>query len=220
MRVAVLTIGSLFWERHRWQPDALDFEAATPLAVPIRYGRQSASRDDGYTMVVSLSSPPGSARLVPFRARATDFDELLRFAQIVGDAEGYQGELFTAWGCVAMLAEPDGEVVARWRQALAGRAAPILSAYREEDAPCDPAGLLHPSLWSRELAERVDVVFATVTKPVAIQPTAAEIVAAMGAPPEGNRAYQYFRSNVMAGITTYQDREITAALRGRGFMPD
>jgi hypothetical protein len=214
-----MTIGSLFWERHRWQADVLDFDAATPIAVPIRYGRQSTKRDDGYTMVVSRTSPVGSARIVPFRRRAADFEELLQYARIVGEAEGFQRELFTPWGCVAILTALDHEVLPRWRRQLADAATPIVAAYGADDAPCDREAVMHASLWSPELAERVDIVFATVTKPLTTAPSTEEIVAAMGSPPEGNLAYQYFRGNVKAGIVTFQDREIEAALRARGFTP-
>lgn len=219
MRVGVMTIGSLFWERNRWPADALDFDAAAPIAMPIRYGRQSARRDDGYTMVVSRTSPVGTARIVPFRRRAADFDEILQFARTVGEAEGFQRELFTPWGCVAILTAPDHDVLPRWRRELADAATSIISAYRSDDAPCDREAVMHASLWSPELAERLDVVFVTVTKPVVVAPSTDEIVAAMGSPPGGNLAYQYFRGNVKAGIATFQDREIEAALRARGFSP-
>lgn len=214
-----MTIGSLFWERHRWQADVLDFDAATPIAVPIRYGRQSTKRDSGYTMVVSRTSPIGSARIVPFRRRAADFEELLEYARIVGEAEGFKRELFTPWGCVAILTAPEHDVLPRWRRELADAATPIVSAYPSDDAPCDREAVMHASLWSPEIAERVDIVFVTVTKPVTTAPSTDEIVAAMGAPPEGNLAYQYFRGNVKAGIATFQDREIEAALRALGFTP-
>jgi len=219
MRVAVMTIGSLFWEHHRWQSDALDFDASVPVAAPIRYGRRSARRDDGYTMVVSRSSPIGSARIVPFRRHAADFNELVELAHIVGEAEGFGSDLYTPWGCVAIAAAPQNPVVDQWRRALGDCATLVISAYSEADVPCDRCAVLHVSLWSPELAKHADVVFAAVTKPVATPPRTEEIVAAMGSPPDGNLAYQYFRRNVNAGITTFQDLEIETALCARGFTP-
>lgn len=215
MRVGVLTIGSLFWETDRWRDGVLDFGASITVPFPIRYGRRSGTRDNGYTMVVAKSATPGSAKLVPVPMVDT-FDDLERLAHEVADAERMGSELACSWACVALLPRVvETDIVQRWRD-LQLDTSSVLATYAAEDVPIDPTAVVEASLWNPSL-DSFDAVLVTITKPVANYPNIDNVADAMGAPPGGNKAHAYFRGNRRAGISTFQDDEILATLSHRGF---
>lgn len=88
LRIGALIIGSLFWERERWSQKVVDFDAAIDVPVPIRYGRVSESRGFAYTMIVSLGSPTGNAKVVPFHRAASTLSDVIDAASEVALAEG------------------------------------------------------------------------------------------------------------------------------------
>jgi hypothetical protein len=219
MRVGVLTIGSLYWERDHWTDDVLASEQAVTVPFPIRYGRKSDSRDVGYTMVIARSAPLGNAKAIPATRDVQTVDDLRQLAGAVGDAEGIGSSLCCAWGCVALLVRDRGTDFTQSWHTFGIDASHIVAAYDPRDPPLDATGVLEPALWSPEL-DAFELLLATVTKPTKGRPTIEHIADGMGSPPFGNRAHHYFRSNLRAGITTFQDAEILATLTGRGFDAD
>jgi hypothetical protein len=217
-RVGALLIGSLFWERQRWPSDDLDFDAARTVPAPIRYGRVSQKRDNGYTMVLSPRARAGSAKLVPFRQRAAGIDDLLQLAHGMAHAEGLRDQLSVRWGCVGLLERSEGSAIVRgWRARMKGRTGHIAAAFGEEEPALDRDGVIPTALWPGEGAEDLDVVLVAVTCPTPPAPTPEDIADAMGVPPAGTKGFTYFVQNRSHGITTFQDEQILAALESRGF---
>jgi len=167
-------------------------------------------------MIISKSAPPGAAKLVPAARAFEDFDDLRRFAQEIARAEGIGRSLSCTWGCVAMLPRGDRSDLAKEWRGLGIDPVDALATYAAPDVPVGPGAILNPALWISAF-DAFDVLLATVTKPVEGNPSVDDIAAAMGDPPAGNRAHAYFRGNRGAGITTFQDDEILAALAARGF---
>lgn len=192
----------------------LAFDSARTVPAPIRYGRISQSRDNAFTMVLSLAAPLGAAKLVPISSRASTFDDVVAFATAVASAERLPSSLSANWGCIGLLSEDD-TLRSQWQEVTRGRMTSVAASFKSELPPIDDAGLLSPSVCT--LGDEFDVILAAVTCPTATPPSAANIVGAMGDPPKGNLGHVYFRENRLHGITTFQDAQILEALRARGF---
>ena len=67
----ILIVGSLLWDERRegWRRSRLDMESAELVTAPIRYGRQSETRGNTYTMVFSRGCDTGKAMVVPVGMR-------------------------------------------------------------------------------------------------------------------------------------------------------
>ncbi|HTR57116.1 MAG TPA: hypothetical protein VMM27_02980 [Casimicrobiaceae bacterium] len=174
-------------------------------------------------MVIAKSAPAGLAKIVPVLHEINGNDDLRALAEEVALAEGIARpkgarSLACSWGCVAVLPHADHPDVAQDWRGFAIDATSAIASYSGLEAPIDPAGILDSVLWVPSF-DPFDLILATVTKPEAATASIDEIAAAMGAPPTGNRGYAYFQGNRRAGIATFQDAEILAALAARGFMP-
>jgi hypothetical protein len=113
MRAAILIIGSLLWDsmkaRELWRQSRLIVDQAARVRVPIRYGRQSQSRGNTYTMTLAKDAPLGQAVLVPCLAAVSDAAELIGEAAELWKAERPSAELASigaSWGCVGVLFNP------------------------------------------------------------------------------------------------------------------
>src|SRR2546427_3819513 len=95
MRLGILIVGSLYWDRSpvrcRWRQDRLSVSGEHRVRVPIRYGRNSGTRGDTFTMVfaTSCSDPAmlGTGIVVPTRANCRAPDHLVEEAECLWAAE-------------------------------------------------------------------------------------------------------------------------------------
>ena len=146
LRVGVLIIGSLYWDgnddsrshRKKWRDDRLNMDGKRHVRTPIRYGRQSGSRGDSYTMVFSrCADDSGHAIVIPCSRRVRNATDLVNEAVLLWTAETRDGEnsdrrisAKDGWGRVALLENPEhlmsADLRAGWTRESAMRTA-ILS---------------------------------------------------------------------------------------------
>src|SRR5829696_4428048 len=85
MRVGILIVGSLYWDRSRvrsrWREARLDCTGELKVRVPIRYGKIANGRGNTYTMVFAQScaeqSKLGTAIVVPARGACCEPSHLV-----------------------------------------------------------------------------------------------------------------------------------------------
>ena len=233
LRIGVLIIGSLYWDplRHRsdWRRDYLNLDGERCVSVPIRYGRQSESRADSYTMVFSLTAQPGRAIVVPCSRPVRKASDLVDEAVGLWTAETRTGKnperrisAKDEWGCVALRANPQhplaDELRAGWTEKVSresGYRRPR-SADGEEDAVDVDGFLTIPWPESEDgLDLGVDVLLATATDPMIKDgryPSAQQIADAWNT--RGGRNHiDYFCKNRAHGIRTFEDDIIESRLR-------
>lgn len=122
LKGGVIIIGSLIWEDHlnnkkkdnirkEWRKQNLIDEPSL-TKVPIRYGRESQTREDTYTMIFSKSCEDnlGQGLILPFNQDIVTFEGLERQAIALAIAEGiYKADnlrLTSSWGSVGLLINP------------------------------------------------------------------------------------------------------------------
>ncbi|MBD3293829.1 MAG: hypothetical protein GF393_12970 [Armatimonadia bacterium] len=122
LKGGIIIIGSLIWEDHLdnkktdnirkdWRQQYL-IEKRTLTKVPIRYGRESQTREDTYTMIFSKSCEDnlGQGLILPFNEDIITFEGLERQAIALAKAEGiYKASnlrLTSSWGSVGLLINP------------------------------------------------------------------------------------------------------------------
>jgi len=123
LKGGVIIIGSLIWEDHlnnkkntdnirkEWRKQNL-IDERTLTKVPIRYGRESQTREDTYTMIFSKSCEDnlGQGLILPFNQDLITFEGLERQAIALAIAEGiYKPDnlrLTSSWGSVGLLMNP------------------------------------------------------------------------------------------------------------------
>lgn len=239
--VGVIAIGSLYWDccpnRLAWRREWLDMSKAVRVALPIRYGRRSASRGDTFTMVFSrpcLRSDYGLGIgvAIPFKREITSPSDLLEAAEALWTAERNQkhanGKLGASWGCVGLLPNPrsrtTAEYVKAWKERVAADAGyPTLSHTKSERRAVDPVSGLLDIPWPSESGGGSvvpwDLLLGTATNPTLEgvpqrYPTAREIATAWVEDSQG--FVEYFRENCASGISTFQDRFIASVLETHG----
>jgi hypothetical protein len=122
LKGGVIIIGSLIWEDHlninkadnirkEWRNQNL-IDKPTPTKVPIRYGRESQTREGTFTMIFSKSCEDnlGQGLILPFNQDIITFEGLERQAVALAIAEGiYKAanlRLTSSWGSVGLLINP------------------------------------------------------------------------------------------------------------------
>ncbi|MBX2969787.1 MAG: hypothetical protein KF803_10495 [Cyclobacteriaceae bacterium] len=122
LKGGVIIIGSLIWEDHldnkkadnirkNWRNQNL-IDKPILTKVPIRYGRESQTRKDTYTMIFSKSCEDnlGQGLILPFNQDVITFEGLERQAVALAIAEGiYKNDnlrLTSSWGSVGLLINP------------------------------------------------------------------------------------------------------------------
>lgn len=122
LKGGIIIIGSLIWEDHldnkkgdnirkNWRQQNL-IDKRTLTKVPIRYGRESQTREDTYTMIFSKSCEDnlGQGLILPFNEDIITFEGLERQAIALAIAEGiYKSNnlrLTSSWGSVGLLINP------------------------------------------------------------------------------------------------------------------
>ena len=224
-KVAILIIGSLFWEeyphRNKWRQERLLVEQRNPVSAPIRYGRISGKRSDTYTMVFSneLNEPPrlGWALAVPCRTEVSTVCELIKEAKELWAAEQSKkrnpGPISSDWGAVGLLLNPNGTGLDEIREGWSRRVEEESQNYKcfkhgdNEKRAVDQKGMLlipWPQKGSGDPLD-VDLLLATANEPSLTKgsyATPQEIAAAWN---RAREELEYFCGNLRAGITTADD---------------
>ena len=229
MKIGVLIIGSLYWEkkRHRceWRRERLNKDNKQYIKVPIRYGRQSSTRGNSYTMVFSTwlnREQLGRAIVVPCARDVTNGEDLIKEAECLWTAETSKGNTknriaaYEEWGCVALLENPENPVPDPLRRCWAKRVSyepdygeKIISVYGEEVvvSRCGFLKIPWPTM-TDDPKQKFDALLATVTCPTfnnGCYPSAKNVATAAYRSCKGR---DYFCKNRKHGIVTFQDVEI------------
>ncbi len=240
LKGGVIIIGSLIWEDHlksimadnirkEWRKQNLT-EKPILTKVPIRYGRESQSREDTYTMVFSKSCEDnlGQGLILSFNQDIVTFEGLERQAIALAIAEGiYKVDnlrLTTSWGSVGLLINPKlNETDFASEKLIQKKWADIYHSYsdtfiadtyktnNEINSPITQDGFLDIA-WQTEM-NAFDILIATpvIPKPKSIL-NANEIAQRMI-----DKKYQtYFHNNIRHKITTAADDEINTQLDNAG----
>ena len=229
LRVAILAIGSLVWDRkcHRqkWRNERLRLCDRERVKAPIRYGRKSDSRGDTYTMVFSDrdSDKMGWGLAIPCVQKAQSTDDLVSEAEALWAAEQSKktpaGPLSASWGCVGMIVTPNlpqkSDIICEWSQVVRSRPAYQQSLYACEKEPIiDKGGILDiswPKIGNKKYYDGADVLLATVNRSDPDDgPSPKEIAKAWKDDSKGN--IRYFLENQEWEIATAEDEEIKNCL--------
>jgi len=229
----VIIIGSLLWEdtpiRHKWKTLNLEsLDTKRLVTLPIRYGRQSSTRSDTYTMIFSnhISTQQGQAYILGFRDDIKNVNSLQSQAFALGAAEGFwtteSPSINKSWGTVGLLVNPkidtkdekNAEVVRNWWTNLYQTYIKAFDnlQYRIEESEVpviDKNGFLQIP-WTNEMDD-FDFLIATpvVPKPKRLL-TSKEIAEQMIT----KNYRKYFDKNRENKIQTFQDLEILEHLNG------
>lgn len=224
-----IIIGSLLWDkspiRHKWRTHYLnDISTKTPIKVKIRYGRQSQSRQNTYSMIFSNhpTTEYGQAFILGFKEIITNARILESQAFALASAEGLWGDkpsLTKSWGAVGLLINPKiDEKDKLGANIIKKRWAEIYKNYNDtfnstkycidnDKSVIDNNGFLNIE-WTDEMND-YDFLIATPVVPNIKQPlTAKEIAEKMNE----NNYFEYFDKNIANYIMTFQDEEIKILL--------
>src|SRR5258708_12022987 len=114
MEMGMLMVGSVYWDdgqRQAWRELRLRQDDEFDVRAPIRYGRQSHSRGDTYTMVFSGGCQLGQAKLIRCKNIATSAADIVSESRHLWSAESAPsgGRFSASWGCVAVQARPGAD---------------------------------------------------------------------------------------------------------------
>jgi len=229
LRVGVLILGSLYWEdgddnhRKAWRTERLKMDAACPVHLPIRYGRESGKRRNTHTIVLSKRCYRHQELGVAYAAACShpvnDAEDLLAEAEQLAGVEGLND---WTWSAVGLLPNPASsvpeEIMASWKRYANPKLAQCdLFTCRPKSEPpiISREGILRlrwPVLVSNGSPVEIDLLLAT--------PTALRAPAPYPRPKLIGETFArqdyatYFVSNVSNGIRTTQDGAIwKSALR-------
>jgi hypothetical protein len=224
-----IIIGSLLWDkapaRHKWRTLCLnEISTRTPVKVKIRYGRQSQSRKNTYSMIFSNHSTTeyGQAYILGFKETIINARILESQAYALAEAEGLWGDkpsLNKSWGTVGLLVNPKIDskdktcadiIRKRWTE--------IYMNYRDrfestkycidnESPVIDTNGFLNID-WTEEMNDYDFLIATPVVPNVKKALTAKEIADIMNE----NNYFEYFNNNIANEISTFQDNEIRQIL--------
>jgi hypothetical protein len=226
LKGGVIIIGSLLWDnsdRCKWRKNSLqDLESKIPIPLKIRYGRQSESRCDTYTMIFSNHQDTGLGQgyIVGFRRKIETEKILKDEATALAEAEriwtNKRPYLGRAWGAVGLLVnenKPDAkEIKSTWTRLFQQhRSSRYCHSQYRFDGGEQPVMSDDGFLQLDPIPEMNDFDFLLAT-PTVPKPdralTPKEVADRMI-----ERAYRvYFNENIANNITTFQDEEIKAIL--------
>ena len=217
-----IIIGSLLWDnepkRIKWRKLYLEsIENLIPIKARIRYGRESSSRRNTHTMI--LSNHPktefGNAYILRFKEVLKNARNLESQAFAMAGAEGLWKEsgpsLNKNWGTVGVLINPKIEktrnleiIKERWTKIYADyNFNPSDYIIEKEPEIIDKNGFLKIE-WTDEMNE-FDFLIATLTVPYPKSLLNEKIIADR----INETGYdEYFLNNYKNGIKTFQDEEI------------
>ena len=222
-----IIIGSLLWDnkpkRIKWRKLYLEpSENIIPLKVRIRYGRESSSRKNTHTMI--LSNHPktefGKAYILRFKEILKNARNLESQAFAMASAEGLwkktEPSLNKNWGTVGLLINPKLEesrnleiIKERWTKIYAEyNFNPTDYTIEKESEIIDKNGFLKIE-WTDEMKE-FDFLIATLTVPNPKSLLNEKIIADK----INETGYdEYFLNNYNNGIRTFQDEGIIEKLK-------
>jgi hypothetical protein len=210
IRCAILIIGSLLWDngsRDAWRRSRLRIGDGIPVRVPIRYGRQSKTRGDTFTMTLDSDGGCGRGYLVPCLASPRDIVELVDEAVALWAAEDRRAPvnaISADWGCVGATfrQEPTfSDWVTAWADHFGKHGCPT--------TPVAADGILRIPWPLNVFDDRpvdADVILAAATAAVPTRPRVTEIADAWVNQHAGHE--RYFLENVRRGIRTPDDGAI------------
>jgi hypothetical protein len=177
-------------------------------------------------MVFGIVPTEGQARIVPCKKSVVSVKDVINEAEWLWAAErrivprGEQNldhKLFSHWGSVALLMNPNVQIQQSWQdcwaKAVATASDEAAMAWRLED----DRGLLQlpwPKLAESDDSTPLDLLLATTNSPTLtdnLYPTAQEVADAWNHEVGGSA--EYFRKNRSCGIHTFEDDAITNFLR-------
>ncbi len=232
LRGGVIIIGSLIWEDHlnnekadnirnEWRRQNL-IDKPTLTKLPIRYGRESKTRKNTYTMIFSKSCEEdlGQGLILPFNQVIITFEGLELQAIALAIAEGiYKADnlrLTSSWGSVGLLINPKLNETDFASQALIQRKwaeiyysysdAFIADSYKtnnENSSPITQEGFLDIA-WQTEM-DAFDLLIAT---PVTPKPKSLLNANDIAQRIIDKKYSTYFRQNMEHKITTAADDTI------------
>ena len=223
----VIIIGSLIWDmnpiREKWRRLAFrSVEERITVPVKIRYGRQSKSRFETFSMIFSNhpSTQFGKGIVLEFDSAIKNFEMLKDQAYALAYAEGICKDLSNPtinanWGTVGIIFNPSIEgkdksnadwLKMKWGELYKGYRDSFTSEEYASDKGeipvIDRFGHLKID-WVKEM-DKFDFLLATATKPSHGLITSREIASRMNE----KKYWEYFDKNVENGIYTFQDKEI------------
>jgi len=172
----------------------------------------------------------GTAKAIGCKRTVLSIDELITEAEFLWAAERFcckrDGKLSTAWGCVALLPNPNGKIprkmLKNWKERVSkeskyGR----LCHSKSETSIVNHAGILQIP-WPNTVhgdSLSFDLLLATATNPTLkgnplVYPRIRQIARAWKQDTEENE--KYFRQNQKHDICTYQDELIVQHMQSRG----
>ena len=220
-----IIIGSLLWDkspiRHKWRALCLnDLSTKTSVKVKIRYGRQSQSRQNTYSMIFSNhpTTEYGQAYILGFKEVIKNARILESQAFALASAEGLwndKASLNKSWGTVGLFVNPNIDykdktsadiIRKRWTEIYKNYINTFNSSKYcivNEPTVIDDKGFLNID-WTDEMND-YDFLIATPVVPNIKQPLSAKEIAEKM---KENNYYEYFDNNIENGIKTFQDNEI------------
>ena len=229
-----IIIGSLLWDnepkRVKWRKLHLEsIENLIPLKARIRYGRESSTRKDTYTMILSNhpKTEVGNAFILRFKEIIKNARNLESQAFAMASAEGLwkktEPSLNKNWGTVGLLINPKLEET-RNLEIIKERWTKIYSEYNlntsdytieEEPEIIDKNGFLKIE-WTDEMDD-FDFLIATLTVPKPKSLLDEQIIAEK----INETGYdEYFLNNYENGIRTFQDEGIINKLNKKPVAND
>ena len=195
------------------------------VKVPIRYGRQSSTRGNSYTMVFSTwlnREQHGKAIVAPCAQDITTGEDLVKEAECLWNAETSKGNAKNRiaakdeWGCIALLENPKRPLSDALRGCWTKRVSyepdygeKIIKAYGEEVVVNRRGFLKIP--WPKmgdDSDHNFNALLATVTCPTfhnGCYPSAENVAAAAY---RSGKGMEYFFNNREHEIETFQDADI------------
>ncbi len=223
-----IIIGSLLWDKEpkriKWRTLCLkDIATKTPVNVKIRYGRQSRTRSNTYSMIFSNhpTTPFGQGTILGFRETIKSFRGLEKQAFALASAEGLWGDnpsLNKSWGTVGLLLNPNIDnknkvgadiIRTKWTalyQNYNDTFNPANYRIDNENPVIDKNGFLQLE-WTAEMSD-FDFLIATPVVPTKTLLTAKQVADKM----IENNYREYFDNNTANNISTFQDNDIKQLL--------
>lgn len=224
-----IIIGSLLWDitpkRVKWRRLCLkDIATKIPVKVKIRYGRQSQTRSNTYSMIFSNhpTTSFGQGAILGFKEVIKSFRGLEKQAFALASAEGLWGgnpSLNKTWGTVGLLLNPNIDTKNKvGADIIRTKWAALYQNYNDtfdptnyridnENSVIDKNGFLQLE-WTEEM-NVFDFLIATPVVPTKVLLTAKQVADKMI---EKNNT-EYFDNNTANSITTFQDNDIKHLLR-------
>lgn len=224
----IIIIGSLYWDdnvqRVNWRNGSLDLENQISVKVPIRYGRISKERENTFSMVFSSECKNadllGNAIFAPFKKNPVDYQRLeIEIREIIKSEQKREILKNTynnwLWGTLGILINPKSEkidelnfLLSWWKDKYSKK-----FSYYDYKVGNEPTVINKSGVFQFEWPENLnnfDFIIATATKPeVEEYPKSEEIINRI----IENKHYEYYLKNIMNGITTFQDTDISQNIK-------